>query len=696
MQSIMKSSITSKPNSSSVMLDTVDDYLAPSQACINPLFQPPPSSTETAKANDAAAAADGGKAPAAAETPIVVPRRKRRIARSRISASVSATANGSHDSIVPKRKAAEKKVEDPIKASIADCLACSGCVTTAETVLLEQQHSLTKLREIIDKKDPQQRGRVLTISPASWADILRVWDEHTASGNNDRPTSTATTIPADDKQSNKQQRQRQRKFATLLHRVLNVDLVVDGSVPLQWTHQQSAMEFCESYRSNNNNVKNNTNATTQTTPPPSIAVHSDQTIVYDNNSNKTPTTMTASEYQARYPTTKAKISSTCPAVICLIEKNVSHHVPHIATTKSPMSMFGSSLRAEYWSIMPCHDKKLEASRKDFLNNINKKQDVDLVLTTNECMTVLKEWVMIHSNCVNKMEYSQLFHYLDASLDDDDVLVSVLKEDELDRWIRMESMEERFRQPMLLTRNIDANAMDVDEVDESSQSSIGTIDPYASGGHADYIFRYACQELFGYTIPSSVPIWTHGNATAISSSSDTATATATTTTIRSARLANRRKRSQDYYIATLMQDTTTGKYYLNGSDNNTKNNIVVVLKFAIANGMQTLQRVLNNNNDNKLDFIEAMACPSGCINGGGQIRSSDTIGRENPTQTRQRIVMTRKVLHENRVPTTTKHDVALPRALQENPKSTRTQYHVVPPMQYAMGAAAGVAVEDMVW
>ena len=28
---------------------------------------------------------------------------------------------------------------DPVKVSLHDCLACSGCITTAETVMLEQQ-----------------------------------------------------------------------------------------------------------------------------------------------------------------------------------------------------------------------------------------------------------------------------------------------------------------------------------------------------------------------------------------------------------------------------------------------------------------------------------------------------------------------------------------------------------------------------
>jgi iron only hydrogenase large subunit-like protein len=39
--------------------------------------------------------------------------------------------------ILPKKETAVST--DPVKVSLHDCLACSGCITTAETVMLEQQ-----------------------------------------------------------------------------------------------------------------------------------------------------------------------------------------------------------------------------------------------------------------------------------------------------------------------------------------------------------------------------------------------------------------------------------------------------------------------------------------------------------------------------------------------------------------------------
>lgn len=42
--------------------------------------------------------------------------------------------------IQPKKPVQTTAVSnDPVKVSLHDCLACSGCITSAETVMLEQQ-----------------------------------------------------------------------------------------------------------------------------------------------------------------------------------------------------------------------------------------------------------------------------------------------------------------------------------------------------------------------------------------------------------------------------------------------------------------------------------------------------------------------------------------------------------------------------
>jgi hypothetical protein len=49
-----------------------------------------------------------------------------------------------------------------------------------------------------------------------------------------------------------------------------------------------------------------------------------------------------------------------------------------------------------------------------------------------------------------------------------------------------------------------------------------------------------------------------------------------------------------------------------------------LRFAFAYGFRNIQNIVQKLKRNKCeyDFVEIMACPSGCINGGGQIRHVD--------------------------------------------------------------------------
>jgi iron only hydrogenase large subunit-like protein len=112
---------------------------------------------------------------------------------------------------------------------------------------------------------------------------------------------------------------------------------------------------------------------------------------------------------------------------------------------------------------------------------------------------------------------------------------------------------------------------------------------------------------------------------------------------------------------------------------------LVLHFAIVHGMQTLQRALKDLDDARssssssvVQYVEAMACPFGCVNGGGIVRSSTT-ARETPTKTRRRVLTTVAQLS---VPSMETQE-------DEKPQLLHTRYHVVPPMQHTMGAAAGV-------
>jgi iron only hydrogenase large subunit-like protein len=95
------------------------------------------------------------------------------------------------------------------------------------------------------------------------------------------------------------------------------------------------------------------------------------------------------------------ISASCPGWVCYAEK--THHaiLPYLSSIRSPQQLMGSLIKTMYarrlgvpsgkvWhlSVMPCFDKKLEASREDFAQN--EVRDVDCVITTAELINMIQE------------------------------------------------------------------------------------------------------------------------------------------------------------------------------------------------------------------------------------------------------------------------------------------------------------------
>ena len=94
-------------------------------------------------------------------------------------------------------------------------------------------------------------------------------------------------------------------------------------------------------------------------------------------------------------------TSCCPAWVRFAEQRYPQLLKNLSTCKSPQQMFGSVakkiLKEEFdvdeeniavVSIMPCTAKKAEANRSEFAENSLK--DVDLVLTTQELIRMIRE------------------------------------------------------------------------------------------------------------------------------------------------------------------------------------------------------------------------------------------------------------------------------------------------------------------
>ncbi|NXN86998.1 NARFL factor, partial [Bombycilla garrulus] len=229
------------------------------------------------------------------------------------------------------------------------------------------------------------------------------------------------------------------------------------------------------------------------------------------------------------------LASACPGWICYAEKtHGSFIIPHISTTKSPQQVMGSLVkgyfaeqqhlspdRIYHVTVMPCYDKKLEASRPDFFNQEYQTRDVDCVITTGEVLKLLEQ------------EGVALAEVEPAPLD---------------------------------------TMLGVPEAELCGHAGGG------SGGFLLHILRHAGRELFG---------------------------------IREGSVRYRALRNKDFQEVTLERDGE------------------VLLHFALAYGFRNIQNLVQKLKRGKCPyhFVEVMACPSGCLNGGGQIKLEGESSKE---------------------------------------------------------------------
>eukprot|EP00123_Amoebidium_parasiticum_P002321 comp13577_c0_seq2/m.9166 comp13577_c0_seq2/g.9166 ORF comp13577_c0_seq2/g.9166 comp13577_c0_seq2/m.9166 type:complete len:301 (-) comp13577_c0_seq2:195-1097(-) len=231
------------------------------------------------------------------------------------------------------------------------------------------------------------------------------------------------------------------------------------------------------------------------------------------------------------------LASACPGWVCYAEKTHGDYVlPYISSTKSPQQVMGNIVK-DYLSrclgksrndevyhiaVMPCYDKKLEASRQDFYNDIYSTRDVDCVITTGEVERMFEE---------KNVDFKGLAGY-----------------------------------PLDTVASL-ANKTSVPPEFEFYGHAGG-----GSGGYLECTFRHAAKELFGVEVgPIEYKVG----------------------------------KNKDFREVTLE---------VNGE---------VVLRFAAAYGFRNIQNLVQKIKRGKspYDFVEVMACPSGCLNGGGQIKAA---------------------------------------------------------------------------
>lgn len=409
----------------------------------------------------------------------------------------------------------------PAQISLTDCLACSGCVTSAEAVLVSlQSHSevlnaldstpAIKLGPDGNIEDAPEGSRIFvaSVSPQSRASIAATFgvSERTAGYMIEQLLSGPHGLAAGGKYKN------------------GFQWVVDTN---------TAREAC-------------------------LVLGADEV-------------MRSLESESGEPQ-EPVLTSSCPGWICYAEKTHPHVLPHLSRLKSPQALMGTMLKTSLskklgispdriWhvAVMPCFDKKLEASREELTDvhwdgneatGQKGVRDVDCVITSKELLMLADSRGMNFGDLPRTPLADTAPEFPDPTLDG-------------------------FLFPP-----------------SASVHSNGGQERGTSGGNLHYILQcYASQHL-GSTI----------------------------LTIR-----GRNADVVDYNVVSATGEVLfkSARYY--GFRN--IQNLVRKLKPARVSkmpGARPVARKAATKSGPDLAYVEVMACPGGCTNGGGQIKVDDPI------------------------------------------------------------------------
>jgi len=252
----------------------------------------------------------------------------------------------------------------PAQISLTDCLACSGCVTSAEAVLVSlQSHS-----EVLDTLD---RFKELWLSSRQDGSINGVGDGisgeaadgkiFVASVSPQTRASLAATYNVSEREAGHM-----------------IDQLLSGPYGLRAGGRHG----------------------------------SGFTWVIDTNVMREVALVAAADeaQQAldapKEGVKKPVLTSACPGWICYAEKTHPHILPHLSRLKSPQALTGTLIKSvlakqlgvppeKVWhmAVMPCFDKKLEASRAELTSHTWHDQDGDAIRDV-DCVITARELLML--------------------------------------------------------------------------------------------------------------------------------------------------------------------------------------------------------------------------------------------------------------------------------------------------------------
>ncbi len=270
-----------------LQLTDLDDFIGPSQECIKPV-----------KVEKKVATSKGAK--------------------------IKIEADGSY--LEELNDGSQKKLPKA-QITLADCLACSGCITSAETVLIEQQSSAELRRIFSAKGNPGEFDRI----------VVSLQVQPLVSLANKLGLSVQDTLGK----------------LTRYFRNLGADAVYDLKLAEDITLLEQEREFLEAYRSGKKR--------------PLISSACPGWICYAEK--------THGNWILPYI---SRVKSAQQVMGSIVKDHLSKKL-----NARPNYIF-------HLTLMMCFDKKLEASRNDFFNEAANVHDVDMVITTVEIEQMLAE------------------------------------------------------------------------------------------------------------------------------------------------------------------------------------------------------------------------------------------------------------------------------------------------------------------
>lgn len=272
------------------------------------------------------------------------------------------------DDYNPYEVTTEDKVQTqnpaPASISLTDCLACSGCVTSAEAVLV----SLQSHTEVLNTLDTYPSIDVRSLINS---------ENGAAHGHVPRPTNA-------------------KLFIASVSPQVRASLAATYGIS-----ERKAGFMVEQFLSGSQGLRIG-------------GQHNNGfTYVVDTNQLREACLVLGAEEVADTLVNKSKskpvLTSSCPGWICYAEKTHPHILPHLSNLKSPQALSGTLLKSvlsrtlgispsQIWhlAIMPCFDKKLEASREELTDrwwhpcdtetpSDSAVRDVDCVITSRELL-----------------------------------------------------------------------------------------------------------------------------------------------------------------------------------------------------------------------------------------------------------------------------------------------------------------------